>query len=155
LQLLADGLGLERVDPVRPDEPARVDEAGELVACRERLLQLRVAWQPEVVRVRQDALDHDLRVALLAQDLRAVLRVLVERRMHLVVEVVQERGDRPELLVLAEAPRVGADGGLDGERVAQERLALRVFRESLPGLLAGRLRRHGARVGYSQWPTPS
>ena len=41
-------------------------------------------------------------IALLAEDRRAVLRVLVERRMHLVVEVVEQRGDAPELLVAAE-----------------------------------------------------
>ena len=44
-----------------------------------------------------------LGVALLAQDRRAVLRVLVERGVDLVVEVVEQRGDPPELLVLAEA----------------------------------------------------
>ena len=56
----------------------------------------------EVVRVREDGVDHLLRIALLAQDRRAVLRVLVERGVDLVVEVVEQRGDAPELLVLAE-----------------------------------------------------
>ena len=119
LQLLLHRLRLERRDPVGPHEPAGVDEAGELVAGEERLLQRRVARQAEVRGVREDALDHLLGLALLAQDRRAVLRVLVERGVDLVVEVVQQRGHAPELLVLAEALRVGADGGLDGERVAQ------------------------------------
>ena len=57
--------------------------------------------------MREDRLDHVLRIALLAQDRRAVLRVLVERGVDLLVEVVQERVDAPELLVLAEAARVG------------------------------------------------
>ena len=85
-----------------------------------------------------------LRVALLAQDRRAVLRVLVERRVDLVVEVVEERRRAPELLVLAEAcARTPATRRLDGERVAQERLALRVRRERLPGSLAGDFHRVG------------
>ena len=80
-------------------------------------------------------------VALVAQDRRPVLGVLVERRVHLVVEVVQERGDAPELLVLAEARGVRRRRRLDGERVAQERFALRVLRERLPGLFASRSHR--------------
>jgi hypothetical protein len=54
---------------------------------------------------------------------------------------MQQRSHAPELLVLAELPRVGAHGGLDGEGMTQERLALRITRERLPRLLAGRL--HG------------
>ena len=38
-------------------------------------------------------------------------------RVPLVVEIVQQTGDPPQLLVLAEAPRVGAHGGLDGQHV--------------------------------------
>ena len=49
----------------------------------------------------QHALDQLLRIPLLAQDRRAVLRMLVERRVDLVVEVVEERDAAPELLVLA------------------------------------------------------
>jgi hypothetical protein len=78
----------------------------------------------------------------------AVLRMLVERGVDLVVEVVEQRDAPPELLVLAEALRVAAHGGLDGERVAQQRLALRVARQRLPGVVAGDL--HGA--GYDTAP---
>src|SRR6185312_8432941 len=122
-----------------PDEAAGVDEAGKLVAGEERLLQRRVARQSEVRAVRKHRLDHLLGPALLAQDRGAVLRVLVERWVDLVVEVVQQRGRPPELLVLAEALRVGPDRGLDGEGMAEQRLALRVAVQRLPGLLAGRL----------------
>ena len=88
--------------------------------------------------MREHRLDHLLRVALLAQDRRAVLRMLVERGVDLVVEVVEQSGHAPELLVLAELARVPRGRGLDGERVAQERLALRVRRQRFPGLVAGR-----------------
>ncbi len=113
LELLLHGLRLEAVDARRPHEPARVDEPGELVAGEERLLERRVARHLQVLGVREDALDDDLRVALLAQDRRAVLRMLVERGVDLVVEVVQERGDAPQLLVLAEVARVPARRRLD------------------------------------------
>ena len=119
-----------------------MDEARELVAREERLLQQRVARQAEVLGMREHGLDDLFGIALLAQDRGTVLRMLVERRVHLVVEVVQERGNAPELFVLAELPRVGGGRSLDGERVTQQRLALRVAREGLPGTVASRL--HGA-----------
>src|SRR5439155_1021471 len=102
-----------------------------------------------MVCVGEHSFDHVLGVALLTQDRRPVLRVLVERRVDLVVEVVQERDDSPALLVLPVGARVPAHGGLDGERVTEERLALRVARERVPGLIAGRL--HGpARIAPSR-----
>ena len=75
-------------------------EAGELVAREQHLLELRVAGHREVLGMREDGLDQLLGVALLAQDRRAVLRMLVQRGVDLVVEVVQEGGRAPELLVL-------------------------------------------------------
>jgi hypothetical protein len=65
-----------------------VDEPGELVAREQRLLQPVVARQLQVLGMRKNRLDHALGIALLAQDRRAVLRMLVQRRMDLVVEVV-------------------------------------------------------------------
>ena len=91
----------------------------------------------------QHGVDQLVRIPLLTEDRLSVLRVLVERGVDLVVEVVQERGRAPELLVLAELSRVRADGRLDRERVPQERLALRVRSEGLPGSVAGDLHRVG------------
>jgi hypothetical protein len=99
-----------------------VDEAGQLVAGEERPLQGRVARQLQVLGVGEDGDDDLLRPALLAEDGRAVLRVLVERGVDLVVEVVEERGGAPELLVLAVLAGVEADARLDREGVAAERL---------------------------------
>ncbi len=86
--------------------------------------------------MREDGLDDLLGPALLAEDRRAVLRVLLEGRMALVVEVVEERDGAPQLLVLAAQARVVPDRGLDRERVPEQRLARRVARERLPGPLA-------------------
>ena len=63
--------------------------------------------------------------------------------MDLVVEVVEQGGHAPELLVAAEAPGVERSRRLDRKGVAQQRLALRVVRERCPGLIAGH--RHEAR----------
>ena len=114
-----------------------MDEPGELVAGEQGLLQRRVARDRQVLGVGEDALDHHLRVALFAEDRRAVLRVLVQRGMQLVVEVVEQRGHAPELLVLAVVARVPAHGCLDRKRMTQERLALRVTSERVPGLRSG------------------
>src|SRR5439155_1360455 len=119
LELLLHRLGLESVDAGGTDEPARVDEPGQLVAGEERPLQQRVARQLEVLGVGKHRLDHVLGIALLPQDRRAVLRMFVERRMDLVVEVVQQRDDTPAILVLAEMARVPADGRLDVETMME------------------------------------
>ena len=67
--------------------------------------------------VGEHGLDDLFRVALLSQDRRAVLRMLVERRVHLVVEVVEERRDAPQLLVASELSCVCSGRRLDGECV--------------------------------------
>src|SRR5947208_896389 len=90
--------------------------------------------------VRQHGADNALWIPLLAKDRRAVLRMLVQRGVNLVVEIVQQRRHAPELLVLAEAARVRGGRGLDGERVPPQRLALRVAGEGLPGAFAADLR---------------
>ena len=120
-----------------------MDEAAQLVAGEECLLQERVARHVQVLGVGEHGLDDLLGIALLAQDRRAVLRMLVERRVHLVVEVVQQPDRAPELFVLAEVTRVPAHAGLHTERVAQERIALRVLGERLPGACACDLHRVG------------
>ena len=78
-----------------------------------------------------------LGVSLLAQDRRAVLRVLVERRMDLVVEVVEEGRHAPQLLVLAGPARIPRTAASTASAWPQQRLALGVARECVPGLLAG------------------
>jgi hypothetical protein len=103
-----------------------VDEAGELVAREQGALEIRVARHLEVLGMREHRLDQLLGIALLTKDRGAVLRMLVQRRMDLVVEVVEERRRAPELLVAVHSPCIRADGGLHGERVPEQRLALRV-----------------------------
>jgi hypothetical protein len=89
-----------------------------------------------VAAVRLDRPHEPLRIAALEQDRSAVLRVLVERRMALVVEVVQQRDVAPGRLVLAEMDGIGAHGRLDREAVAQERLAFRPLVQERPGRVA-------------------
>ena len=62
--------------------------------------------------------------------------MIAERRPALVVEVVQQRGDAPAFLVLAELLRVAAHGGLDGQRVLQQAVALRVLGQEGPGIVS-------------------
>ena len=145
LQLLLHRLRLERLDPVRAHEPARVHEAGQLVAGKKGLLELRVPRELEVLRMGEDRLDNLLGPSLVAKDRRSILGVLVERRMDLVVEVVQKRHRPPELLVLAVLASVEADACLDGERMAAERFALRVPGQRLPGAVTGHVHR-GVRI---------
>jgi hypothetical protein len=118
-----------------------MDEAGELVTREQGFLQHRVSFNRQMLGMREDGLDQLLGVALLAEDRRAILRMLVERGVHLVVEVVEECRGAPVLLVLAEMPRVPGHRGLDRQGMAAERLALRIARERLPRALSSHIHR--------------
>ena len=118
LQLLAHRLRLEPFEAGRPYERAGVHEARELVAREERLFQRGVARECEMLGVGEHGRDDLFRIALLPQDRSAVLRMLVERGMHLVVEVVEERRDAPELLVASELARVSGGRRLDSQCVS-------------------------------------
>src|SRR5262249_59772522 len=67
LELLLHRLRLEPLEAGRANEAARVDEAAELVAGEERLLEKRVAREAEVLCVREHRLDDLFGIALLAQ----------------------------------------------------------------------------------------
>ena len=99
-----------------------------------------------------DGVDDLLGIAALLELLERVARMArVEVGIALVVEVVDEPGDRVELLVLAEALRVGAHRRLDAERVLAQGLGLGPLAEKLPGLVSwgpcpGRPESRGGRV---------
>ena len=95
LQLLAHGLWLQGVDAVRAHEAAGVNEARQLVAGEQRPFERGVPWHREVLGVGEHGLDDFLGPAFLAEDRRAVLGVLVEGRVHLVVEVVEQSHRAP------------------------------------------------------------
>ena len=63
--------------------------------------------------------------------------------MALVVEVVEQAGEAPQLLVLAEAARVRAHRGLDGQDVLAQGSRLGPLAEEGPGLGARKRLRHG------------
>src|SRR5690348_15064009 len=71
--------------------------------------------------------------------------MLVERRMALVVEVVQQGDVAPGVHVLPEVRGVGAHRRLDREGVPQQRLVLRPLGEERPGRVAvvHEVRSHG------------
>ena len=102
-------------------------EAGQLVAGEEHALEVALALRDvlQVIGVGEHGAHEPLRVAQLAQVRRAVLRMLVERGMALVVEVVQQGHVAPRVLVGAALARIGAHRGLDRVGVAPQRLALR------------------------------
>src|SRR5918992_4384585 len=79
--------------------------------------------------------DQLLRIAALLEQLERLARMAgLEVRVALVVEVVQQPGDRVELLVLAPLARIGAHSGLDAQQVLSQRVALDPFLHQLPGL---------------------
>ena len=94
--------GLEIEDALRrPDERGGGDEARQLVAGEQRLLQPAFARDAAVVGVRQDRARHPLRIAERRQNLDATVRMILAVGILLVVEVVHERDEAPLVLVLA------------------------------------------------------
>src|SRR5438067_3275002 len=121
----------------RPHERRRGDEARELVAREERLLQQAVARHTrDLLRVRENRADHPIGIPLLVENLAPFVRMIAERRPALVVEVVQQRGDAPGVFVFPELPRVAAHRGFDRHRVFQQAVAFRVLGQERPGVVA-------------------
>ena len=84
-----------------------------------------------------DRVDHLLGVSALLEFLEHVAGMAgVEVRIALVVEVVDEPGDGPQLLVLAVAARVGPHRRFDREGVLAKRVRLGPLAEQLPGVVA-------------------
>jgi hypothetical protein len=80
----------------------------------------------------EDGLEDVLRPTSLAQKAHAISGMVFGGRMGgvwmaLIIEIVHETSQPPPVGILAEAPGVGAHGGLDGEHVLSERLARRVL----------------------------
>ncbi len=102
LELLLDRLGRQPVDALGAHDRAGHDEARQLVDRVQRVLQRRLARDVEAVGVRGDR-PHDLgRLAAALELGHGHARVAgLEVREALVVHVVQQADDAPQLLVLA------------------------------------------------------
>ena len=77
----------------------------------------------------QDRLDHLARIAALLEDPAAEEGCSAGVGVLLVVEVVDQPGEAPDLLVAAELLRVGAHGGLHGQGVLAQAGGLGVLVE--------------------------
>jgi hypothetical protein len=139
LQLLAHRLGLHPLDPGGTDQRARRDEPGQLVDREQGLRHPGLTWNLEELRVPGHRVDHFLRVPALPQLLQRDPRVpRVEVGIPLVVEIVDDARDRPQLLVLAVLARVGPHRRLHAQGVLAKRVGLGPLAEQLPGVVASR-----------------
>jgi hypothetical protein len=119
-----------------PHVRAGRNEPGQLVAGEQRLVELRLARHAHEVGMGEHRVDDLVGILTLAQLLDAMPRVArLEVRIALVVEVVDEARDSPQLLVAAEAARVRTDGRLDGEHVLSERVGLGPLAHEPPGFV--------------------
>ena len=85
-----------------------------------------------------DGVDHLLRPVELGEQPQRGARMavlgVVEIGVALVVEVVDEAGHGPELLVAAALARVGDHGRLDAQQMLAQRLGFDPFADQIPGL---------------------
>jgi hypothetical protein len=140
LQLLANRLRPKPLDPGGPDPRARRDEAGQLIDREERLGQPGRARNVQVLGVAGDGFHEVLGVAPVAElDERHPRVPGLRVGVALVVEVVNQPRDPPELLVLVVAPRVGAHRGLDPQHVLSQRLGGDPLANQVPGIITRRL----------------
>src|SRR2546428_5914552 len=148
LHLLAHCVRLHRAQRlVWLDQRAGDDEAAHLVHRIERLADVGVAGNIEVVGVRGDVVRKVFRPALLPQRRDADHRVELLRRTRLVIPVVDQPEHRPALLVLTESPRIGPHRGFDAAHMAAQLLRLGTRGHKVPGFVAG------GRGGYKIFST--
>src|SRR5216684_6410737 len=137
-----DGIHFQIEDALRgADVGAGGEKAGQFVAGEERVLERGLAGDVAVVGVGEDGADDFLRVAFLAKNLGTFGGVLLVRGVGfvgpaLVVEVMEQRGDSPELLIGGVLAGIGADASFHRQHVLAEALGLGVFAQKLPGVLS-------------------
>ena len=91
----------------------------------------------EELGVAGDGVDHLLRIALLLQLLERVAGMTgLEVGIALVVEVVHQRGDRVELLVLTPLAGVGDHRRLDAQQVLAQGVGLHPLGDQLPCIVS-------------------
>jgi len=127
-QAALHGVHLEIEDALRrADVSARGEEAGELVASEQRVLERRLARDAGIVRVREDRANNFFGVAALAQNFRAFRGMSRVGGMFvvgpaLVIEVMEQRRDAPNLFISALLACVCTDAGFDGQHVLAQAL---------------------------------
>lgn len=88
--------------------------------------------------MRENRVNHLLRVSPLPKNPRPPQRVLRRIRAALIVEVVQQRSRPPQMLVRAESPGVSPHGRLDRQHMANESLIADVLANQQQARLARR-----------------
>ena len=118
-ELLRHRLRAQVVDPVGAHETAGHHEAGEFVAGHEHAVELGLRLDSGVVgTVREDRPSHGLRVASSLELGHCGLRMLL--RVQLPVQIMQEAGKPPDVLVRTAQAGIVPDGSLHGEHVFLE-----------------------------------
>src|ERR1700720_2470584 len=121
----------------RPDESRSDHQAGDLVAREQREVDGPLALDAGALGiVREDGADHVLARPILAQHGRAGGRVLVESRVDLPIEVVQQPCEPPLLDLAAQPLRVSPHRRFDRQHVPPQPLRLHVLHHQLPSPLS-------------------
>ena len=94
-----------------------------------------------IIRVGENRTNHFLGVAALTQDCRAARGVLFGGTVGVVgpafvIEIVQESGEAPKILVRAGLPSIGTHAGFDGQSVFAQAFVLPVFTQKSPGVIS-------------------
>jgi hypothetical protein len=119
------------------------EEASQFVASEEGVLELGFARDARVIGVGKDGANQFRGIAVFAQDFGAFGGMLAVGGVvivgpALVVEIVEERGEAPEVFVGTEFAGVIANARFDSEHVLAERVGLGVLAEKVPGVVASR-----------------
>jgi hypothetical protein len=141
-QAALHGIYLEIKDAFRgADVGAGGEETGEFVASEKSVFERGLARDAGIIGVGEDGADDFVGVAALAEDFRAFRGMLPVGRVivigpTLVIEIVKECGEAPELFVGALFAGVGADTGLHGKHVLAKTFRGSEFAKELPGVIA-------------------
>jgi len=122
----------------RPDESHGNDEADHFVDGVDAAVEVAPALHTGVVGMPEHRVDDLLGDPASPQLRRADERVFLERRVAVVVEVVQQADDAPEVFIAAHPTRIPPHAGFHRERMLDQVWCLGPLVEQDPGFFACR-----------------
>ena len=138
LHLLFDGGDVNFGDAARGfDVGDGGDKAGQFVAGVEYLFEGRDARDAAIVGVRENGAADLFIDATRGEDGFAVHGMVGGLGVDLPIEIVEESGEAPLVLVFAELAGIGGDAGFDGEGVFTEAFGFGEFADDFPSLITG------------------
>src|SRR6266849_8597324 len=140
LKLLLHRLNFHVIETARwTYQRAGYQKAAQLVGCEQSFCHVGVTGHAGVSRMPHDRFDEAFGIAAATENVRARERMLIGRRKHLVIEIMQQADQSPFVnisIVVAVTLRARAHRRLDCQRVLAQAVAPGVLAQQLPSFVS-------------------